>query len=155
MIKLSTCYSVGVNFKQAFACSKWIFKNPHLFLLLILSEIKWINTLLFPLKSSENQRFSDDFGGNRSYFMRINSFKYDPLLTWQGNQHGNSNHLVYPKTSEVPIWTSVMLLWINPFLGEPRRKIQYDNILLARRKEIFLPHNKASILLKIINKSLF
>ena len=34
--------------------------------LLILSEIKLINQLLFPLKLSENDRFPDDFKGNRS-----------------------------------------------------------------------------------------
>ena len=34
--------------------------------LLISSEIKQINWLLVPLKSSENHRFSDDFRGNRS-----------------------------------------------------------------------------------------
>ena len=34
--------------------------------LLILSEFNQINSLLFSMKSSENQRFSDDFRGNRS-----------------------------------------------------------------------------------------
>ena len=41
--------------------------------LLILSELKWIKQLLFPLKSSENQRFSDDFRRNRSQSIRFNS----------------------------------------------------------------------------------
>ena len=40
---------------------------------LILNELKEINQLLFPLKSSENQRFPDDFRGNRSYSLRSNS----------------------------------------------------------------------------------
>ena len=34
--------------------------------LLILSELKRINYLLFPLKSSENHRFFDDFSENRN-----------------------------------------------------------------------------------------
>ena len=33
--------------------------------LIILSQSKQINQLLFPLKLSENYRFSDDFRGNR------------------------------------------------------------------------------------------
>ena len=33
---------------------------------LILGGFKRLNQLLFPLKSSENQRFSDDVRGNRS-----------------------------------------------------------------------------------------
>ena len=40
---------------------------------LILNELKEINQLLFPLKSSENQMFPDDFRGNRSYSLRSNS----------------------------------------------------------------------------------
>ena len=36
-------------------------------LLLILSKFKWIKKLLFPLKSSENLRFSNSFRGNRTY----------------------------------------------------------------------------------------
>ena len=35
-------------------------------LVLMLCEFKRINYLLFPLKSSENHRFSDDFRGNRN-----------------------------------------------------------------------------------------
>ena len=34
--------------------------------LLILSEFKYINELLLPLKSLKNLQFSDDFMGNRS-----------------------------------------------------------------------------------------
>ena len=37
----------------------------HQISLLILSVFKEINSLLFPLKSSESHRFSDDFRGNR------------------------------------------------------------------------------------------
>ena len=41
-------------------------------LVLIWSEFKRINSLLFPLKLSENSRFSNDFRGNRSYKTRLN-----------------------------------------------------------------------------------
>ena len=40
--------------------------RDHLqFSLLLLTEFKGINLLLFPLKSSENLLFFDDFWGNR------------------------------------------------------------------------------------------
>ena len=39
------------------------FSDRHQVLLLILSEFEWVNSLLFPLKSS---RFSDELGGSRS-----------------------------------------------------------------------------------------
>ena len=42
-------------------------------MLLRLSEFKWINWLLFPLKSSENQWFFNHFRGNKSWWIRINS----------------------------------------------------------------------------------
>ena len=38
-------------------------------LLLILSEFKRINELLFLLKSSENHKFYDDFTGKRSWLI--------------------------------------------------------------------------------------
>ena len=41
--------------------------------LLILKEFKQINRLLFPVKSLENYKFSDDFRGNRSSLIRLNS----------------------------------------------------------------------------------
>ena len=41
--------------------------------LLIFSELKLINSLLFPLKASENHRFSDDFRGNRCHLICLNS----------------------------------------------------------------------------------
>ena len=40
---------------------------------LIISKFKQINKILFPPKSSENHRFSDDFRGNKSYVIRFNS----------------------------------------------------------------------------------
>ena len=40
--------------------------------LLISGEFKWINQLLFSLKSSENRRFSDDLRGNESWLIRLN-----------------------------------------------------------------------------------
>ena len=39
---------------------------------LILGEFRRINQLKFPLKSSENRRFSDDFMKKRSYLIRLN-----------------------------------------------------------------------------------
>ena len=39
----------------------------------ILSEFKWINYLLIPLKSPENYRFSNNFRGNRTSLIRFNS----------------------------------------------------------------------------------
>ena len=41
--------------------------------LLILSQFEQINELLFPLKSSDNRRFSDDFGRNWTSLIRLNS----------------------------------------------------------------------------------
>ena len=38
-----------------------------------ISEFRQHNWLLFPLKSSENLRFSDDFRENRSQLIRLNS----------------------------------------------------------------------------------
>ena len=55
--------------------------------LLILKEFKRIYELLLPLKSSEKLCFSDDFWGNRSELIRLNSlileykFRGDPLAT--------------------------------------------------------------------------
>ena len=40
--------------------------------LLILGEFKKINKFLLPLKSSENQKFSDDFIGDRNWETRLN-----------------------------------------------------------------------------------
>ena len=40
---------------------------------LILREFKQINEILSPLKSSENNRFPDEFRGNESYLIRVNS----------------------------------------------------------------------------------
>ena len=48
-------------------------RNRRLISPLILSEYKWIKQVLFPLKSSENIWFSDDFRGNRSQFINLNS----------------------------------------------------------------------------------
>ena len=41
--------------------------------LLILSQFEQINELLFPLKSSDNRRFNDDFGRNWTSLIRLNS----------------------------------------------------------------------------------
>ena len=41
--------------------------------LLMSSEFKRINQFLFPLKLSENDKFTDDFIGNRSFLIRLNS----------------------------------------------------------------------------------
>ena len=38
---------------------------------LILNEFKRLNSLLFPLKSSENLQFSNNFRGNRSKLIRL------------------------------------------------------------------------------------
>ena len=55
---------------QCFLCIDFIFYDhlrDHLQILrLMLNEFKQINLLMFPLKSSENLRFSDDLRGNRS-----------------------------------------------------------------------------------------
>ena len=48
-------------------------RNCAQILLLILTKFKRINWLLFPLKSSENLRFSDDFRGKLKL---INSPKF-------------------------------------------------------------------------------
>ena len=42
-------------------------------LVLITTEFKLMNWLLFPLKSSENQIFSDDFRGNRTCLIHLYS----------------------------------------------------------------------------------
>ena len=39
---------------------------------LIVGKVKKIIQLLFPLKSPENHRFSDDFRGNRSQLISLN-----------------------------------------------------------------------------------
>ena len=41
---------------------------------IILSVFKQINQLLFPLKSSDNHRFSDDLRGNRGQLIHLKSF---------------------------------------------------------------------------------
>ena len=43
-------------------------------LLLILIEVKWINSFLVPLQPSENHKFSDDFWGDRSELIHLNLF---------------------------------------------------------------------------------
>ena len=43
------------------------------FLPLILREFKQIHSLLFPLKTSENHRFSVDFRRNKNYLIYLNS----------------------------------------------------------------------------------
>ena len=48
-------------------CSTWI-RDGRLILLPIFKQI-----FLFPLKLSENHRFSDDFRGSRSQLIRLNS----------------------------------------------------------------------------------
>ena len=50
-----------------------ILKDRLRIVLLILSEFKLITQLLFPLKSSENLWLSDDFRGNRSELIGLNS----------------------------------------------------------------------------------
>ena len=50
---------------EVFPAIRWLF--GFIFVsFLILGKFKWINVFLFPLKSSENHTFCDDFGGNRS-----------------------------------------------------------------------------------------
>ena len=44
-------------------------RDRHQILRQILSQSKRIDQLLFPLKSSENHGFSDDFRGNRSWLI--------------------------------------------------------------------------------------
>ena len=58
------------------------FRDRHQIQLLISSKFKWINWLLFPLKSSENPRFSDDFKGNRSWLIRLNSLTIRGKIWW-------------------------------------------------------------------------
>ena len=42
--------------------------------LLVMNKFKEINLIVFPLKSLEHRRFSDDFRGNRSSLIRLNLF---------------------------------------------------------------------------------
>ena len=59
-------------------------RSRHQISLLILSEFKRINQLLFPLKSPENQRFSDDFRGDKSKLIPSKSFNIRSKF-WRGS----------------------------------------------------------------------
>ena len=58
---------------------EWEFRDRLHILLLILSEFKRIIYLLFPLKSSVNKRFSDDFRVDRISLVRLNLRNFETV----------------------------------------------------------------------------
>ena len=93
-------------------------KDRYQLLLLILSKLKWINLILFPLKSSGNHRFSDNVRVNRSYSIQLDLLHIRSEI-WRPSLCGV---LIY---QQVGNFLEVIILqkWIKKYIFSFSRKV--------------------------------
>ena len=93
--------------------------------LLTLRKFKRINQTLFPLKSLENQRFSDGFRGNRGWLIRLNLLNTKSEICRQ-----SLNVSLISKSGEIPVWK-----WFFKANSWATKTTSIDNVLVSVRQQ--------------------
>ena len=96
-------------------------------LLRIMGELKRIK-LLFPLKSSENSRFCDDFSGNRSYLIYFNSLNIRSEIWRSLKEIRGSNFIVSILANETSLSHNARLQWWGKQLHFTKKWIKNINL---------------------------
>ena len=109
------------------------------------ANIKRIYQLLFPLKWSENHRFSDDYRGNRSWLIRLNSLNIRSNF-WRRSRTKNQNSRFFRKKNTVLnppngkfilTKSTVKLAHIGKFFHSWRNEISLRKMLSTSKKYVW------------------